>query len=68
MTKETFEKAKKIYNNIKVLAERKDLVKKVHDQLLRNEVDTDDAHEVLRDYMELINFSIEKETKEFNEL
>lgn len=68
MTKETFEKAKNIDNNIKVLDERKDLVKKVHNQLLRNEVDTDDAHKVLQHYMELINFSIEKETKEFNEL
>ncbi|MCC3214989.1 hypothetical protein LIV57_06865 [Chryseobacterium sp. X308] len=68
MTKETFEKAKKIDNNIKVLNERKDLLKKVHNQLLINDIDKDDAHKLLTDYMELINFSIDKESKEFNEL
>lgn len=68
MTKEIFEKAKKIDNNISVLNERKELLKKVHNQLLINDIDKDDAHKLLNDYMELINFSIDKETKEFNEL
>lgn len=68
MTKEIYEKAKNIDNNITVLNNRKDLIKRVHSQLLRNEIDTDDVDQMLKDYMELINFVIEKETKEFNEL
>ncbi|WP_284460656.1 hypothetical protein [Chryseobacterium sp.] len=68
MTKETFEKAKKIDDNIATLYNRKALIKRVHSQLLRNEVDTEDVDQMLKDYMELVNFAIEKETKEFNEL
>ncbi|MGE8528491.1 hypothetical protein [Chryseobacterium rhizosphaerae] len=68
MTKEIFEKAKNIDNNITVLDKRKALIKKVHSQLLRNEIDTDDMDQMLKDYMELVNFNIDKETKEFNEL
>lgn len=68
MTKEIFEKAKNIDNNITVLDKRKALIKKVHSQLLRNEIDTDDMDQMLKDYMELVNFNIDKETKEFNKL
>lgn len=68
MTKEQFENAKKIDNNITVLENRKSLIKRVESQILRNEVDTDDTLQILKDYYELIIFTIEKETKEFEKL
>ena len=68
MTTEQFEKAKRIDNNIMVLENRQSLIKKIHSQILRNEVDPDEILQLLTDYSELVRFTIDKEKKEFEEI
>ena len=68
MTKEQFETAKRINNNITVLENRKSLIKKIHSQILQNVVDTDEILEMLKDYSELVNFAIDRENKEFEKI
>lgn len=68
MTEEQFKQAKKIDNNIKVLKDRKSDLSRATSKVNRGEFDTNEILEIFKNYSELINFSIEKEEKEFKQL